>query len=124
MFDVSSLLEETLAPEQSVGDEALLRVDPVNNSVAVEAGGGREHNNLEQASGLSEELREVGTSLVLISNLQWKVFGEEIFNIYLHIDRPPANVRNLQVKLNICIWDKLETTVNQCLIQVKHQGLL
>ena len=77
MFDVSSLLEEALTPEQSVGDEALLRVDPVNNSVAVEAGGGREHNNLEQASGLSEELREVGTSLFIISNFQWRNFWRE-----------------------------------------------
>ena len=77
MFDVSSLLEETLAPEQSVGDEALLGVEPVNNSVAVEAGGGREDNNLEQASGLSEELSEVGPSLFIISNLQWRNIWRE-----------------------------------------------
>ena len=63
MFDVVAPVEETVTPEQSVGDEALVRVDPVNNSVAVEAGGGREDNNLEQAGGLSEELSEVGTSL-------------------------------------------------------------
>ena len=63
MFDVATLVEETVAPEESVRDEALLGVDPVNDSVAVEAGGGREDDNLEEAWGLSEKLGEVGTSL-------------------------------------------------------------
>ena len=49
MFDVATLVEETVAPEESVRDEALLGVDPVNDSVAVEAGGGREDDNLEEA---------------------------------------------------------------------------
>ena len=48
MFDVATLVEETVAPEESVRDEALLGVDPVNDSVAVEAGGGREDDNLEE----------------------------------------------------------------------------
>ena len=71
VFDVPTLVEETLTAEQSVGDEALLRVDPVNDSVAVQTGGGREHDYLEQASSLSEELSEEGPSL-LIRNLPWR----------------------------------------------------
>ena len=63
MFDVTTLVEETVAAEQSVGDEGLLGVDPVDDSVAVEAGGGREDNNLEQARCLSEELSEEGSCL-------------------------------------------------------------
>ena len=63
MFDVAALVEETVAAEKPVGDEALVGVDPVDNFVAVEAGRGREHDNLEQAGGLSEKLSEVGTSL-------------------------------------------------------------
>ena len=63
MFDVAALVEEAITPEESVGDEALVGVDPVNNSVAVEAGRGGEYDNLEEAGGLSEELSEVGTSL-------------------------------------------------------------
>ena len=71
MFDVATLVEETVAPEESVRDEALLGVDPVNDSVAVQTGGGREHDYLEQASSLSEELSEEGPSL-LIRNLPWR----------------------------------------------------
>ena len=48
MFDVATLVKEAITPEESVGDEALLGVDPVNDSVAVEAGGGREDDNLEE----------------------------------------------------------------------------
>ena len=63
MFDVATLVEETVAAEQSVRYEGLLRVDPVDDPVAVEAGGRREDNNLEQAGSLSEELSEVGSCL-------------------------------------------------------------
>ena len=91
MFDVTTLVEETVAAEQPVGDEALLRVDPVDDPVAVEAGGRREDNNLEQAGSLSEELSEVGSCLFNWQSEMRNIFWENIS--YLPSHTPSANPR-------------------------------
>ena len=91
-------------PEQSVRDEVLAGVDHVDDLVAVETWRGREHDQLEPGGGSGEELQEVGPGL--------------------DVDRPPANLRHLDLEHPVSIWHELETAVDQGLVKVEDQGLV